>query len=255
MHDFFTDSIELLKAVAWPVTVLIALGVLRSQIQTFLTKLSDSIGHAAQISIGKKGLEIKLDNKIAAVNSRIAAVNAAQDQVTETVYKNKRRQQRGQTRAKGALKIPVGLRELADAYLAVNEPDSRTRVLRKNELALQMGDFVIREDISRDLLAREKDEALHLALAAAVAADPEHGDLERMCSVAPTTARLHVRYKFVVALISLINKGFVQEKDVPAVRDALRRLAFGADEPLQRIISDAGSLLDAVSLGELTISS
>jgi hypothetical protein len=81
------------------------------------------------------------------------------------------------SRAKGPASIPAALRELAEAYLAVNESDWRTRVLRKNDLALQMGDFVIREDISRDLLTQKKDEGLYIALAAAVAADPEHGDL------------------------------------------------------------------------------
>lgn len=141
-------------------TVLVALAVLRSQIQAFSTKLSDLIGHAAQLSIGKKGLEIKLDNKNAAVNSRIAALNAAQDQITETIYKSERRRIRGLARPKGLADISQDLRELAAAYLAVNEPDWRQRVLRKNELALQMGDFVIRNDVSRDPPAQEKDEAL-----------------------------------------------------------------------------------------------
>jgi hypothetical protein len=154
-----------------------------------LTKLSDSIGHAAQISIGKKGLEIKLDTKIAAVNSRIAALNAAQDQVTETIYKNKRRRERVQSHVKDGDGIPHALRELAVIYLAVNEPDWRTRILRKNELALQMGDLVIRENTSRELLAREKDEVIHLALAAAVAADPEQGDLKR-CSTSRRRRRV-----------------------------------------------------------------
>jgi hypothetical protein len=248
------DLAELLKAIAWPVTVLVALYVLRNQIQAFLTKLSDSISHAAQITVTRRGVEIKLDNKIAAVNSRIEALNAAQEQVTETVYKSKRRQVRGQKGMQALADIPQGLRDLAAAYMAVKENDWRQRVLRKNELALQMGDFVIREDVPRDLLAKEGDEALHLALAAAVAADPEPGDLHRVLLVAPTTVRLHVRYKLVVALTALINKGLVQQKDVSAIRGALQRMALKADERLERIIGDADSLLDVLSNGELTIS-
>src|SRR5262249_39641062 len=88
------DAAEILKAIAWPVTVLIALWVLRNQTQVFIAKMTEAIGHAAQISIGKKGLEIKLDNKIAAVNSRIAALNASQDQVKEAVYKAARTRRR-----------------------------------------------------------------------------------------------------------------------------------------------------------------
>jgi hypothetical protein len=249
MHQYFRDFIELLNVVAWPATVLIALFVLRYQIQAFLTKLTDSIAHASQIVIGKKGLEIKL----AAVNSRIVALNAAQDLVTETVYGSKRRQSRAPRKA--ATQLPQGLRDLAAAYVAVNEPDWRSRVLRKNELALQMGDLVIREDVSRDVLVQEKDEALHLALAAAAAADPQPGDLERMLRVAPTTARLHVRYKLVVALMSMINKGLVQPKDKAKVHESLQRMGGGADDSLRNIINDADMLLEVISLGELTIGS
>jgi hypothetical protein len=253
MHDFVQDTIGLLDVIAWPATVLIALAVLRNQIMTFLSKMTDAIGRAAQISIGKKGVEIKLDNKIDAVNSRISALKATQDQVKEIVYSEKRARRRRAGPGAASVSIPKDLRTLSEAYLAVDDPDWRQRVARKNELGLQMGNLVIREDVSRDQLAHSRDEGLYLALAAAVAADPEEGCLQRILQVAQAVSRLHVRYKIVLALIALINKGLVEQRDVAAVREALRKMSIRADEPLLKVIADAEKLLDAVSIGELRI--
>jgi hypothetical protein len=256
MHEFFQDTTQLLNVVAWPTTVLIALAVLRSQIRMLLTRFTDAIAQAAQISIGKKGLEIKLDSKITAVNSRILALKAGQDQVKETVYRDRRSRRRippSTASAAGASEIPPTLLEMATSYLKVDIPDWRQRVARKNELALQMGNVVITECVSRDRLAQSTDEGLHLALAAAIAADPDQADLDRILRVVPITSRLHVRYKLVVALLSLINQGLVQQTDVAAAEEALRRMSINADEPLQRVIAAAGTLIHALGSGELTI--
>lgn len=255
MLEFIREIIELLKAVAWPCTVLLVLLILRAEIRSFVAKLAETLSTAAQISIGTKGLDIKYDKKIAVINSQLSALGAVQSQVTETVYKKDRRK-RGNMKANALAKgIPTGLRDLATEYTNVQETDWWARVLRKNELALQMGDFVIREDVSRNLLASEQDEALYVALAAAASVDPQPEDLERLLSLASTAKRLHVRYKIVVALGALINKGLVRKSSAPRVREALDKMSAQADPALLKITEETESLLSAMVAGELPISS
>ena len=253
MSELVHELAGLLKVTAWPLVALVALFILRQQIRSFLVKLGETLGRAGQISIGAKGLEIKYDAKIAAINSRVAALGAAQTQVTESVYKSKGTRRRRGAQGQAAVAIPLDLQVLVHAYTAVDDPDWHVRVSKKNDLALQMGDLVIEQRIDRDLLASETDEGFHLALAAAAVADPEIADLDRLLLLALTAKRLHVRYKIVVALVSLINKGLVQVSRVPAVREALHRMASGADDALNQLIRDAGALLDSLLTGDLVI--
>jgi hypothetical protein len=252
--EILREITEMLKAVAWPLVAVLALLILRGEIRSFVAKLAETLGNAAQISIGAKGLDIKYDRKIAAINSRISALGAVQSQVTETIYKTERRDRafKKQDRATG---IPQALRELSTEYANVKDADWQTRVLRKNELALRMGDLVMREDVSRQLLAGGQDEALYVALAAAAATDPQPEDFERLLLVAGTAMKLHVRYKIVLSLGSLINKGLVRQELAPRLREALDRMAVGADASLLRIIKETETLLDAMVAGELLFAS
>lgn len=89
-----------------------------------------------------------------------------------------------------------------------------------------------------------------MAFLAAAAVDPEVADLDRVLRLARTVKRLHVRYKLVVALASMINGGLVPAERVADLRVALDQVAEGADAPLLQIARDTGSLLDALATGE-----
>lgn len=255
MPEIIREITELLKAVAWPFVAVLALWILRGEIRSFVAKLTATLGNAAQISIGAKGLDIKYEKKFEVINSRISSLGAVQSQVTETVYTTGRRQRAAEKQDVPSIRIPKELGELATEYINMNEADRWKRVLRKNELARRMGDLVIHEDVSRALLASAGDEALYVALAAAAAADPQSEDLERLLGLAGTAKKLHVRYKIVVSLGSLINKGLAQQEWEPRVREALDRMSVKADDPLLRIIKETESLLEAMVAGELVIAS
>jgi hypothetical protein len=72
------------------------------------------------------------------------------------------------------------LRRLARDYLNISISDWNARVHAKNELAVQMGRYVIMQQVCRDTLAREANQGLLLALAEAVREEPENGDLSRL---------------------------------------------------------------------------
>jgi hypothetical protein len=253
MPDVIREITELLKAVAWPFVTVLALMILRGEIRSFVAKLAETLGNAAQISIGAKGLDIKYEKKIAVINSRLSSLGAVQSQVTETVYKTDRRQRESGRPEAPLREIPKELRELATEYVNVDDADRQTRILRKNEIAVRMGDLVIRNDVSRELLAKEQDEALYVALAAAASVDPQPEDVKRLLDLASAAKRLHVRYKIVVSLGSLANKGLVRQELVSRVREALDRMSTGADASLLQIINETKSLLDVLGAGELVL--
>ncbi len=53
------DIIELVRALAWPVTTLIIVFVLRSQLQDFAGNVAERIQTANSVVIGRKGIELK----------------------------------------------------------------------------------------------------------------------------------------------------------------------------------------------------
>lgn len=55
MHDL----IELVKALAWPITVLTIFVILRSEVQRFTKNVADRIQSANSITIGPRGFELK----------------------------------------------------------------------------------------------------------------------------------------------------------------------------------------------------
>jgi hypothetical protein len=239
MHDFA----ELAHALGWPVTVLIAIYVLRAELRGFMNKLTEQISKAASISIGTKGLDIKL----AAVNTRVTAIQATQE---SSAPRGRRRSRRDKEEANDG-EIPTRLSDLASEYLNLDLPDHRKRVRRKNEMAREMGDLVLEANVSRKLLVSSGDEGLIVAFAAAVVAQPEPDDVPLLLSTQDVVKRLHVRYRLVLALAVLINKGFVTDADRERVDAALTAFDKGADVPLSKLIADTKSLSQEIAAGEI----
>ncbi len=244
----FHDLGEFIHPFIWPLTTLIVLFFLRAEVKSLIERLSESLDRAVGIKVGTKGVEIKLRESIAAANARVTAVQAAQEQMTAPAAHARGRHKEART---DGGELPSDLVNLAQAYLKTEISDHAERVRFKNETARHMGDIVLAKDVSRDQLVRSDNEALYVAFAAAVIAQPEQADLGRLLGIARKAARLHVRYRLVVALIVLINKGLATVKDSASIQDALDRLRFNADPPLLTLINDAESLLKAVISGEI----
>ncbi|MFH1345429.1 MAG: hypothetical protein ABIL01_30140 [Pseudomonadota bacterium] len=243
------DIGEFVHPFIWPGTVLIVLYFLRAEVKNLAGKLTESVDRAVGIKVGTKGVEIKLRESIAAANARVTALQAVHEQMTPPAARSRGR--RKTAAATTGKELPAELLDLAQAYLKTEISDHAERVRFKNENAREMGDIVLANDVSHDLLVQDDNEALYVAFAAAVVARPEQADLGRLLGVARKVARLHVRYRLVVALIVLINKGFARETDSASIQDALNRFRVNADAPLLTVINDAESLLKAIISGEI----
>ncbi|WP_369720165.1 hypothetical protein AB8Z38_23555 [Bradyrhizobium sp. LLZ17] len=233
MHEF----VELVKALAWPVTLLIGVCTLRSELRLFMTRISEAISQAAQITVGRRGVDIKLAQRITAVNTRVTAVQAMQIQ-TRTAHRLKHSDQT-------ATKVPDELLVLASQYCGLQIADYRTRLHRKNALALEMGEIVVRSRLDRALLSSHKDEALALALTAATIAEPRAADFDLVLDASTWCKRLHVRYRIVLAISVLINEGLTPPSSGGEIQQALTTMSEGADQPLINIITDTKALMDS----------
>jgi hypothetical protein len=245
------DVAEIIRSFAWPITILVVLFSLRAELRGFVSKLTDIISNAVSISVGAKGVEIKLREKISAANARVTALQAVQEQMAPSAARAKSRSKKGATQ-KESDGLPAELQQLVAEYVGLDIPDHSERVSRKNALAREMGDIVLANDVPREQLVQSGDESLFLAFAAAVTADPEAADVSRLIGISGNVKRLHVRYRLVVALTVLISRGLVKKADQPEVEAALNRFRSGADLPLNTAIQDAENLLKAVLAGEVS---
>ena len=67
------DLIELVKALAWPITVLTIFVILRSEVQRFTKNVADRIQSANSITIGPRGFELKGLVKVVPVPAELQA--------------------------------------------------------------------------------------------------------------------------------------------------------------------------------------
>ena len=220
MHE---DVLGLLKGIAWPLLVLAALILFRKQLSEFIGKLTEVLGKAGKISIGSKGLDITIDEKLAAVNTRVTALQATQEIAKQEFFGTS-------VREGGSGQIPDRLRALAAQYREADKIDSRKdRIRRKNDIAAEMGAVATSERVRPEALIEANDEVLLAAFASMVIVAPAPGDLGLLLKASCQVERLHVRYRLVLAIAVLINKGFVGAKDKQSVVKALEILSREAD--------------------------
>jgi len=164
-----------------------------------------------------------------------AQLGQADKQVKEALQKD------GPAAAAVGDEAPTGqiddrLRALANEYLNVSIADYGGRVSKKNDLAADMGAYVIKQRVSRDRLADETNEGLLLALVAAVQGAPEQADTARLIRAAHRVTRLHVQYRFILAFARLLDAGFVSEEQKSAIRNILNEWERRADDSLRQAI-------------------
>jgi hypothetical protein len=116
----------------------------------------------------------------------------------------------------------------------------------KDEAARNMATIVLEQSVSRDALAAQHHEGLILALASAVHARPEPGDVDRLLRVADEVNRLHVKYRIVLACGRLAERGFAGPTEIARIRTVFRFYEADADPPLRLRLQQTAALLDDV---------
>jgi dGTP triphosphohydrolase len=222
--------VTLIAAFAWPATVILAVVYLKKPIESLLEALASRIKDPrSNVTIGKEGLEIK---------SRLESLEIDQEQTKSLtlqalgVSDNLSYEVRPSSEA-----LDPELIALANEYMAIQHSDWAQRVRLKDAAARKMADLVITKNISRETLARQHHEGLILALAAASHTVPREGDVEHLLHVADEVSRLHVKYRIVLALGRLFERGIAKKDQVEPVCEVLRAYKHGADRSLSNRIS------------------
>lgn len=134
------------------------------------------------------------------------------------------------------------LRQLANKYLSAKVRGFSKSVNHLNEIANELGDFIIENKISRDELTemaeREAHEGLYAALASVIKSYPDEGDLDRLMRIAFNTNRRHVRYRITEAFGELFKAGIATANDRERIYEVLNSYEERSnDEPFIKQIN------------------
>jgi hypothetical protein len=240
------ELVKLAGHMAWPLLALVVVYLFRTQLCTFIERISERVGDpSSEISLGGGKLEIKsrTDAAFGIIDSLRADVESLKEKAlgkaaVDTVLTSK------------ALEHPSAqnpiddtLNRLADGYLGITASDWNERVRIKNSAANSMGDYVITNRVSRDLLAKQNNEGLILALANAVHSFPEKGDLDRLFFVKDKVTRPHVKYWILMAVGRIFELGMATTEDAEQALEMLRLFAMEADSSLKKRINQTRSII------------
>src|SRR5947209_3690129 len=141
------------------------------------------------------------------------------------------------------------LEQMADEYMAIGAESWAERVRLKDDAAAQMARFAIDQGISKDevteLAVKTRKEGVVVALATLVNFAPGPGDLQRLLRVSSGLTRLHVQYRVILAVGTLIRQALVEQNEKADVERLLQQYEQGADSALAALIQDTLALIDA----------
>lgn len=232
----FEQIVALVGHIAWPTIAIILMVLLRKELKSVFGSLAKRVSDpTSELSIGD-WLTIK--NTVTANTGKLealelglqvvsgASVTAAAPETAEPLDDDK-----------------ATLHKMAQEYLTVNEPDYAARVRRKNQLATQMGNFIIQHGISRGWVSAQQNEGLIVGLASAINAVPKEGDLDLLLRVSDEVKKLHVMYRIVVAIGRLFESRLATAADVEHTNGVLRAFKECGDASLKRRIEQTESII------------
>jgi hypothetical protein len=241
----FEEFVKLIGHLAWPAAVFFVALLLRREIVSVLQSFGKRVADpSSEITLGKEGVTIKKNveanaGSLESLEARLNVLGALVLSPAKAAAALAPEREEGKDAADKAR-----LTELADAYLRINVSDRAERVRRKNGHATLLCDFVITHNVSKDWLADQAHEGLILALASAVNALPEEGDLERLLKASPRATKLHVKYWMVVAVGYLFERRLAAAADVPRATALLDTYDHDADAALKERITRTRSIIE-----------
>lgn len=231
-HPRFGDIVTLIGNLTWPAILLYLIFLLSDEIRDFFRAIVKKAEDPKNdMSLGKDGLEFRRQIEKTQATLEELKVDQAQTQslALQAVASKQRLKVRAQQAEQG---IPPELLKLAEDYMHIDADNWRERVRLKDAAAREMANFVIVNDVNRDLLGAQHQEGLILALAAASHALPRKDDFTALMRVSHEVTRLHVKYRVVLALGRLFEQGMVDDSQKNEVLQMLDQYKHGADASL-----------------------
>jgi hypothetical protein len=205
----------------------------------------------AFVSADQEALQ-QLDIKFRSTEIQLAALDSKQGLITHALYSKNTDQEPTLEKAAQSSERNIdekisGLVKLANEYLAISVRDWGERTRLKDAKANEMAEYAFKEHISKqDIFEFQKEnpnEALVITIASLINLYPESGDLEILLQIAPNIKRLHVRYRVLLAIVSLFKKGFITSADKTRTLELVNSYRLGADSPLINMIDSTISYI------------
>lgn len=230
--DIFGSAADIL----WVVFASICLYLFRRQLGAMLDAITKAFGDPRR-SLKLGPLEI---SQIQALKSEVESLKTDQ-QVLKTAVLIP--EDNGNHREKAEAE----LKQLATRYLNVSNPDKIERIRQKDELASQMAILVIRQAIPHEWLAKQNNEGLLMALATAAHTLPDSRDAELLLESGRKVERLHVRYRFMMAVARLATLELMPPELARSFETLCTFFREGADDLLQKRIDRTLSALQPLT--------
>lgn len=132
------------------------------------------------------------------------------------------------------------LNDMAVEYMKISVHDWAERTRLKDAAANTMADYALKHNIPKTAILQQyqqnKNEGVALALASLINIKPETGDIENLLTAGQGITRLHVRYRFLLAIVTLHNKGFINENERNETFSLVNSYKKNADKPLLQMI-------------------
>src|SRR5262249_17909419 len=168
--------VALIGYVAWPIVAIGVLLMLRKELKEIFGSLGKKIADpGTQLSIGD-WLTIK--STVAANTGKLEALDLGLQNLGLQVVTRAGTAAGAEATTQSSAEDQNTLSNLAQEYLTLKLDDYAARVRRKNELATEMGNFILQHGISKAWVAAQKNQGLTVGLASAVNAVPGEGDLD-----------------------------------------------------------------------------
>lgn len=230
-----TDAMTATAGILWPLIAIFAIVFLRKQIGDAARALATRLADPTQaLKLGP----LELSRRINALESQVESSRVENQVLASAVTPlvNRVSEETDQVTAADQAQAMLELRALADQYKSVNVPDWAERVRAKDAIAARMASLVITRKIPREVLARDKDEGVRMALATVITTEPKPEDENWIAIAAQGIQLKHVRYRFMMAIgrlaeFKLLTPAKAQEFEALAVE--YRKNADGS--LLQRI--------------------
>ncbi|TCU33142.1 hypothetical protein [Rhizobium azibense] len=174
------DLVEILKALAWPGTVVIIFFYLRNQATFAAAALIRKIGHADKVKLRLPGVAFEMASQVARTS------------ITPT-----KKSREGETDA-------AEFERLAREYTELSIPDKKERAAKRFELADRLGELAVSLNLPRSSLARGNEGEI-VALATAAILEPMAHDLRNMRTAAAKGEFKFTAYRLVLTIPALAS--------------------------------------------------
>ena len=123
-------------------------------------------------------------------------------------------------------------------------PDYSDRLKMKAELGRTMGQIIVRNKLSKNLLFEKyKKEGMYLALAYAIELSPDENSLELLIKVSKSAEQLYTKYVILLAYKTLASSNLIKKNKAQEVAEIVETFRNKADRPLIRNIDDTINVL------------